>query len=540
MTTATPPKRRSSGSLRSLVELPPIRDVQAPAWFARLPRWLSTGGVLLVLLVVSAVLRSRTLSGQLWLDEASAIGLASHSLGALPGALRAAGSSPFYYVLLHFWINAFGTSERATHALSLIIGLLTIPVAMWVGQSFGGRRAGFFAAVLFAFSSFLTRYAQETQAFELMALLGLLATAGFIHGFVHRRRGFLWLFAISIALMLYTQGAALLYWFGAAVALVVVWRACADRRGLYRDAALCFGGAAIVYLPWLPTSIHQIAHATSPWQYAPLLGATIPSQLLGSERVDVTLLVAVIIVLAPLLVAARRGTSVAVVFWTLIAIPAAAVILARVVGFFLPIWAWRYFAPIVAPLLLLGALACAHARLVGLAAIVLCVAFLANPSSFAPSNKSDMRDVAAEMGPRLHPGDLVVVGQPEQTPLAWYYLPSGLRFADTIGPVADPRSTDWNDAYSRLQDADPQATLAPLVASLKPGQQLLYVRPLTEGVINWKASWAQLVRRRSAQWGAILARDTATGTLKQVAWAPHNYRSACCLANSAMLYQKAP
>ncbi len=31
----------------------------------------------------------------------------------------------------------------------------------------------------------------------------------------------------------------------------------------------------------------------------------------------------------------------------------------------------------------------------------------------------------------LHPGDVVAVGQPEQTPLAWYYLPGGLRFTNT-------------------------------------------------------------------------------------------------------------
>ena len=49
--------------------------------------------------------------------------------------------------------------------------------------------------------------------------------------------------------------------------------------------------------------------------------------------------------------------------------------------------------------------------------------FWANPASYTPQYKSDMRDVAGEMAPRLHPGDLVIVGQPEQVPLAWYYLP---------------------------------------------------------------------------------------------------------------------
>ena len=71
--------------------------------------------------------------------------------------------------------------------------------------------------------------------------------------------------------MLYTQGTALLYWFGAAVALVLVWRAAPveARRGILRDALLCFGAAFIVYLPWLPTTISQIAHDTAPFHYDP-------------------------------------------------------------------------------------------------------------------------------------------------------------------------------------------------------------------------------------------------------------------------------
>ncbi|MBV9048269.1 MAG: hypothetical protein JOY58_08370 [Solirubrobacterales bacterium] len=61
------------------------------------------------------------------------------------------------------------------------------------------------------------------------------------------------------------------------------------------------------------------------------------------------------------------------------------------------------------------------------------------------------------------------------------------------------------------------------------------MRPLTEGAQSWQASWTKLVRRRSAQWGAILAADRQ---FKEVWWAPHNYRGACCVSNSAILYQK--
>jgi hypothetical protein len=220
-------------------------------------------------------------------------------------------------------------------------------------------------------------------------------------------------------------------------------------------------------------------------------------------------------------------------------VPVAGLVLARVSSLITPVWVARYFAPLVASLLLLAAFSCARARVVGLVAIVISVAFLADPSSFAPKYKSDMQDVAGEIGPLLRQGDLVVVAQPEQTPLAWYYLPAGLRFVTTAGTVSDPSSMNWVNALQRLKTTNPAATLGALVANLKAGQQLLYVRPLTEGVQNWEASWTQLVRRRSAQWGAILTSDVAAGTLKPVAWAPHNYRGACCVADSAMLYRKA-
>ncbi|HYZ79804.1 MAG TPA: hypothetical protein VE571_00965, partial [Solirubrobacteraceae bacterium] len=93
-------------------------------------------------------------------------------------------------------------------------------------------------------------------------------------------------------------------------------------------------------------------------------------------------------------------------------------------------------------------------------------------------------------------------------------------------------------ALRRLTHTDPQATLTPIVTAMKRGQHLLFIRPLTEGAQNWQAPWTVMVRRRSAQWGRLLQDDVDRGTLRQIAVAPHYYRGACCVANSAVLYQK--
>jgi 4-amino-4-deoxy-L-arabinose transferase-like glycosyltransferase len=496
---------------------------------------------LVLLTGVSIFMRTRIIHGQFWMDEALSVGISSHSLSAIPGVLHHDGSPPLYYLLLHVWMSVFGSSEAQTHALSLVFALLMIPAGTWVAWSLFGKRAGLIAAVLFALNPFLTAYGQETRMYTMMALLGLLATAGFIHGFVFRRRKYLILFVICQALMLYTHAWGIFFGVGAAVALIPVWRASEDRRGVLRDAVLSFGTAGVLFLPWLPTLLYQAAHTGSPWDPTPNFGAPvqISRNLMGGDRVTAALVLGASIGLAALFAREKRRTPEAVTMWVLILVPVGTLAFGWIVSRISPAWQYRYFAPILASFLLLAAFGLARAKGVGLIALALAVLFWANPSSYTARYKSDMRDVGGEMYPILHSGDLVLVAQPEQVPLAWYYLsPSKLSYADPTGINRDPQSANWVDALPRLERSDPKITIAPLVASLKPGQQLLFVRPLTEGANSWGASWTQLVRRRSAQIGDLLEADVTVGSLRRVAVAPHSYRGACCVANSAVLYTK--
>jgi uncharacterized membrane protein len=310
VTTATP--RRTTPWL---LQVPAIRDVHAPDWWGRLPRWLSTAGILLVLIAVSAFVRTRFIDGQFWSDEAIALGVASHPLGAIPGILRHDGSAPLYYFVLHVWTSLFGSGENAAHVLSLLLGLSTIPLGMWAGWSLFGRRAGIYAAVMFAFSSFLTEYAQEAQAWELLALIALVATASFLHAFVFRRRGYLIAFSLSLALLMYTSFWAIFFWAGAIAALVVVYFAAEERSGLARDGALSFAAALILFAPWIPNLIFQIGHTTSPWHFGDFLGATFPSDLLGSDRVAATFAIAAAVALLPLCARGARRTPDARAAW---------------------------------------------------------------------------------------------------------------------------------------------------------------------------------------------------------------------------------
>jgi hypothetical protein len=255
---------------------------------------------------------------------------------------------------------------------------------------------------------------------------------------------------------------------------------------------------------------------------------------LGGDRITFPLLLATVVGLAPFVARRYRRTREATLLWALIAVPVATLVVAWLASQVTPAFVARYFAPVLAGMLLLAAWGCSRAGIVGWIAVALAAAFALHVSLYSPPYKSDMRDVAGELGPLLRPGDLVISGQPEQVPLAWYYLPNGLRYANTLGRLTDPRYMNWVDALSRLRHANPESTLAPLLASLRPGQRLLYLRPITRPPGDWNAPWTQLVRRRSAQWGAILSSDPL---LQPIAWAPHYYHTPCCVADSAVLYQ---
>jgi hypothetical protein len=495
---------------------------------------------LVALTLISIYVRTRVISGSFWMDEGLSVGISSYKLTDIPHVLRQDGSPPLYYLLLHLWMSAVGRDEVAVHWLSLIFSLLTIPAAMWAGWSLWDKRAGFLGAVLCAMNPFLTAYGEEARMYSLMALLALLASACYVHAFVYRRRGFVPAFALLQALMLYTHGWGIFFGIGAALALVPILRATApdQRRQLLLDAAAAFGAAAVLYLPWLPTLLYQAAHTAAPWDNKPRFGAPIQISrgLMGGDRASIALLLAGGFGLATALKRHHaREDRERLSIWVLIAIPIVTLAVAWTLSQFSPAWVTRYFAAVLGPLLLVLALGLSRARTLGLVALFFVCVFWANPTSYITGYKSDVRDISAEVSSQLKPGDLVLVGQPEQTPLVWYYMPAGLRYASTIGPVADPRHMNWVDALDQLRAAPPRTVLPSLLAKLTPGQKVLFVRPLTEGIVNWKAPWTQLVRRRSAQWGAILAADTS---LRQVAVAPVFYRGASTVGNSAVLYEK--
>ena len=507
--------------------LPRLESLPAGAVIA-----LALGGLLLI----SLYLRTRALGASLWMDEGLSIGIASQPFFDIPGVLRQDGSPPLYYMLLNVWMDAVGNGPGETQALSVAISLLAVPAGLWAGWSLFGRRAGLICAALGAFNPFLTTYAQETRMYSLMVVLALLVSAAFLHVFVFRHRTYLPAFVIGLAAILYTHSWGIFVTLGTLAALVPLLLADEDRKSLLKDAAIGYGVAGLLYLPWIPTLLYQAGHTGAPWLNSPRLGAPvqIAKGLLGGGTVTVALVLAAGSGLAAVL--SRRTADIerrAAI--TAVSIGVATLAVAWLVSQVSPAWTTRYLGVALGPLFLLAALGLARAGNLGLVALVIVLGIWAIPKTSNLENKSNAADLAAAVEGKLRPGDLVVTLQPEQHPLIHYHLGPSVKEATQLGPVERAGVMDWRDVQERLEAATPEKNLKPLLDSLPRSRRVLLVHPVTTSLDDWDAPWTALVRRRSAQWGQAMEMDRRFSRDEAV---PPFYRRARRIGVRGVLYTK--
>ena len=467
----------------------------------------AAGAALVALLAVSFFLRSTALDAGFWIDEALAVGISSHGLLDIPGVLEQDGSPPLYYLLLHGWMQAFGTGEQATHVLSLIFALLAVPAALWGARSLFGARAGWIAAALAALNPFLTYYAQETRMYALLGLLGVLVAATFLHAFALRDRRFLPLFALAMAATLYTHNWGLFVGAGTVAAVGALWRWTppSERRAFVKDALLAYGGVALLFAPWLPTLVSQARHTGAPWAETPSLDNLLSAVglVMGGATPGVALLLVGGSGLAALIQADRerdhRAAALAILTFT-------PIFLAFAASQLTPSFSNRYFAAFAGQLVLLAGIGLAAAGRLGLVCLAVVAAMWLDPRTSQVETKSNARAVAQSIAPMITGNDLVVSTHPESLPLMAYYLPDVVRYADGLGPVEDPTVFDWRDALARYRAAKPTPTSDRLVRTLEQGEELVLVQPIIR-TARWGAPWTALVRRRAAQWERRLDRD---------------------------------
>jgi hypothetical protein len=239
---------------------------------------LVVGGLVAVGVVLRFVTRS-----DLWLDEALSTNIARLPVGDLLDALARDGHPPLHYLLLHGWMQVFGEGDVAVRALSGLLSVATLPVAWVAARRYGGRSCATAVLVVLATSPFALRYATEARMYSLVVLLVLLGWLA-VHGALdHPRPWRLAAVGLLSGLLLLTH-----YWslfLLVAVAGLLALRAARGTGAVRRRSLTVLGAVAaggLLFLPWLPTFVDQLADTGTPWG-----GPSRPAEVVTEGLIDI-------------------------------------------------------------------------------------------------------------------------------------------------------------------------------------------------------------------------------------------------------------
>jgi mannosyltransferase len=204
--------------------------------------------------LLTAILGSYQLGRpELWRDELASWSFATRPLPDLFTTVRHADANHLaYYLLLHYWIAAFGDSVDAMRALSVLAMAGAAACVTLAGRRLAGSRAGLLAGLVFALVPSVSRFAQEIRSYALDVLVATLAILLLLRAIdkpaVRRWAGY----GACLAVLGYLNPVALAVITGHAAVVALRWWRDRDNRLLWFVPAALAGLAA-----WLPLAVYS-------------------------------------------------------------------------------------------------------------------------------------------------------------------------------------------------------------------------------------------------------------------------------------------
>lgn len=348
----------------------------------------------------------------LWRDEAFSVWIAQD--GITEAFRRTSGdfNSPFYYILLYFWMRIFGRSEVALRGLSVLAFLLFLIVVLKFSRHlFRSEKAAEYTTILMAVNPMLLYYAFELRMYSLLILFTALSM------YMLYVKNWKW-YIVSATLGMYAHPFMAFVILAQNIYLAITHR---FRTTIRNDLLIL-----LFYLPWLPTLYSQFQTSGPMWIYPVdlnLVLSVLGNLYVGYEGTPGHLwplmwVLSALFIGGALSVWKRRAwRKHSLFFIVMVAVPLTVVLGISLVK---PIYVNRYviFVTVTEVYLLSFYIVGIknRNRRRAIATVLLLVTFLTNFLAVSFHRKVDIRSTFGEILPQLTPDDVIYAA----TPLVYY------------------------------------------------------------------------------------------------------------------------
>ncbi|NJL23027.1 MAG: hypothetical protein HC895_22900 [Leptolyngbyaceae cyanobacterium SM1_3_5] len=191
---------------------------------------------------------------------------------------------PLYYLLARLWASVFGSSIAAMRSFPAVTSLLVFPCIYWLCiELFAAPLTGWVAVAIVAVAPYQVLYAQEAREYALWTVVILLSCAAFLRTLRQNTRSTWLLYALTVALGLYTHILGGLVTIAHGLYLIVSRRWSA----IWPFMLAAIGGLAL-FTPWLLVifdNLEQIHTTTEGVRVEMSIGSLLERWLTNLNRV---------------------------------------------------------------------------------------------------------------------------------------------------------------------------------------------------------------------------------------------------------------
>lgn len=230
---------------------------------SRLFQWLTDYGIWPILALATLVRLYGLTAAAIWGDEGSSLLMSQYSVAGIWFHAAHDVHPPLYFMLLHGWVELFGDGIFSIRALSVVPGIATVALGIWLVRLMSTPRTALLAGLLLALLPTAVRYSQEVRMYSLLGLWLLGATIALVYWLKQPQRSrYLVIYTLLMTAAFYTHYftalCVIVHW---AYLLVLRVQPSAPQRYIQRPAWwLANLMIVVLFLPWVPGLVDLVQH----------------------------------------------------------------------------------------------------------------------------------------------------------------------------------------------------------------------------------------------------------------------------------------